>query len=52
MVPARYQELKIIMLKADLLKKAKTLDLYKRVIDKFPDANLVEVKSKNNPEDS
>ena len=38
--------------KVEIIKKAKTLDSYKRVIDKFPDANLVEVKSKNNPEDS
>jgi len=38
--------------KIEIIKKAKTLDSYKRVIDKFPDANLVEVKSKNNPEDS
>ena len=38
--------------KIEIIKKAKTLDSYKRVIDKFPDANLVEVKSKNNSEDS
>ena len=38
--------------KIEIIKKAKTLHSYKRVIDKFPDANLVEVKSKNNSEDS
>ena len=38
--------------KIENIKKAKTLDSYRRVIDKFPDANLVEVKSKNNSEDS
>ena len=38
--------------KIEIIKKAKTLDSYKQVIDKFPDANLVEVKSKNNSEDS
>ena len=38
--------------KIENIKKAKTLDSYRRVIDKFPDANLVEVKSKNNSDDS
>ena len=38
--------------KIEIIKKAKTLDSYKQVIDKFPDANLVQVKSKNNSEDT
>ena len=37
--------------KIEIVKKAKALDSYKRVIDKFPDANLVEVKPKNDPEE-
>ena len=36
--------------KIEIVKKAKALDLYKQVIDKFPDANLVEVKPKDNSE--
>ena len=37
--------------KIETLKKAQTSETYKRVIDKFPDANLVEVKTKKNPEE-
>ena len=33
------------------LSKAKNSDLYKILLDKFPDANLVEVKSKYDPEE-
>jgi len=35
----------------EFLKKAKSTDLYKQVIKKFPDANLVDVKPKNNIEE-
>ena len=35
----------------EFLKKAKNTDLYKQVIEKFPDANLVDVKPKNNIEE-
>ena len=35
----------------EFLKKAKSTDLYKQVIEKFPDANLVDVKPKNNKEE-
>ena len=35
----------------DFLKKAKSTDLYKQVIEKFPDANLVDVKPKNYKEE-
>ena len=35
----------------EFLKKAKKTDLYKQVIEKFPDANLVDVKPKNNTEE-
>ena len=35
----------------EFLKKAKSTALYKRVIEKFPDANLVDVKAKNNKEE-
>ena len=35
----------------EVLKKAKSTDLYKQVIEKFPDANLVDVKPKNNKEE-
>ena len=35
----------------EFLKKAKNTDLYKQVIEKFPDANLVDVKPKNNKEE-
>jgi DNA polymerase-3 subunit gamma/tau len=35
----------------EFLKKAKNTDLYKQVIEKFPDANLVDVKPKNNTEE-
>ncbi|MDC3089908.1 DNA polymerase III subunit gamma/tau [Candidatus Pelagibacter sp.] len=35
----------------EFLKKAKSTDLYKQVIEKFPDANLVDVKPKNNIEE-
>ena len=35
----------------ECLKKAKKTDLYKQVIEKFPDANLVDVKPKNNTEE-
>ena len=35
----------------EFLKKAKSTDLYKQVIKKFPDANLVGVKQKNNIEE-
>ena len=35
----------------EFLKKAKSTDLYKQVIEKFPDANLVDVKPKNNVEE-
>ena len=37
--------------RACFLKKAKKTDLYKQVIEKFPDANLVDVKPKNNTEE-
>ncbi len=35
----------------EFLKKAKSTVLYKQVIEKFPDANLVDVKPKNNKEE-
>ena len=35
----------------EFLKKAKSTDLYKQVIEKCPDANLVDVKPKNNKEE-
>ena len=35
----------------EFLKKAKNTVLYKQVIEKFPDANLVDVKPKNNKEE-
>jgi len=35
----------------EFLKKVKKTDLYKQVIEKFPDANLVDVKPKNNTEE-
>ena len=35
----------------EFLKKAKNTDLYKQVIEKFPDANLVDVKPKNYKEE-
>ena len=35
----------------EFLKKAKSTDLYKQVIEKFPDANLVDVKPKNYKEE-
>ena len=37
--------------KIEIVKKAQALNSYKQVIDKFPDANLVDVKPKNNPEE-
>ena len=35
----------------EFLKIAKSTDLYKQVIEKFPDANLIDVKPKNNIEE-
>ena len=37
--------------KKEFLKEAKSSDLFKQVIKKFPDANLVDVKPKHNLED-
>ena len=36
--------------KKETLKRAKNLDLYKLVLEKFPDANLVDVKSNQDSE--
>ena len=43
---------KEINLKKDLIDKAKQSDLYKKVIEKFPDAELVDVKFNNKEEEN
>ena len=37
--------------KIETLKKAQSLETYKRVTDKFPDAHLLAVKTKKNPDE-